>query len=210
MGFVMVQPPGDEPGAVIIEVCYAGPANAAERALAPVRKLGTPVADEVKAVDYIALQRSGDITDARAQGIYLKSGFIPDLRPDLVATILERFRPDPRRMTSIFFQVSGGAIARVAPQATAFAQRDVFANMLTASGWRMGDEPSEHIQATREYWSALEPFTHGFYVNDLEVETTTAAIQANYRQNHDRLVAVKNRYDPKNLFRLNANIKPTV
>jgi hypothetical protein len=82
--------------------------------------------------------------------------------------------------------------------------------MLTAASWRFGvDDPTDHIAATREYWTALEPFTHGFYVNDLELEATAAAIQANYRQNHERLVAVKNTYDPGNLFRLNANVKPT-
>jgi hypothetical protein len=112
-------------------------------------------------------------------------------------------------MTALFFQVGGGAIARVPPDATAFAQRDIFANMLTISGWRFGDDPTEHIQATRAYWSELEPHTNGFYVNDLVPDATVAAIQANYRQNHERLVAVKNQYDPTNLFRLNANVKPS-
>ena len=55
----------------------------------------------------------------------------------------------------------------------------------------------------------MERFTDGFYVNDLEIEAGAYAIQANYRQNHSRLVAIKNRYDPKNLFRLNANIEPS-
>ncbi|HSJ15638.1 MAG TPA: BBE domain-containing protein, partial [Longimicrobiales bacterium] len=96
------------------------------------------------------------------------------------------------------------------PEATAFVQRDAFANLLTAVGWRFGEDPAEHIAAARAYWSRLEPFTHGFYVNDLEPDHTAAAIQANYRQNHARLVAVKNRYDPTNLFRLNANVKPSV
>jgi FAD/FMN-containing dehydrogenase len=210
LGFDMAQPPGDAPGIVTIDVFYAGPESGAERALAPVRRLGTPMAGEIRAIDYVALQRSGDWDDPRALGVYLKGGFIPDLRPDLISAIVERFPADPRRLTSIFFQMGGGAIARVAPEATAFAQRDVYANLLTISGWRFGDEPAEHIQATREYWSALEPFTHGFYVNDLEIDTTASAIQANYRQNHERLVAVKNTYDPKNLFRLNANVKPTV
>jgi hypothetical protein len=127
-----------------------------------------------------------------------------------VTALVDGFPADPGRMTSVFFQMSGGAIARVAPDATAFPQRDVFANMLSMSAWPFGQDGSAHMQAIREYWSTLEPFTHGFYVNDLETEHTAAAIQANYRANHDRLVAVKNRYDPTNLFRMNANVKPTV
>jgi hypothetical protein len=82
--------------------------------------------------------------------------------------------------------------------------------MLATSAWPFGQDGAAHMQAIREYWSSLERFTHGFYVNDLELDHNAAAIQANYRANHDRLVAVKNQYDPTNLFRMNANVKPTV
>jgi FAD/FMN-containing dehydrogenase len=207
-GLSMVQPPGDEPGVIVMEVCFSGPHDEFERAVAPLRSLGTPLSDTLGPVDYDVLQRSGDMTDPRALGIYLKSGFIPALAGDLVSAILDGFPAHPTRSTMTFFQISGGAISRVAPDATAFSQRDVFANLLTASAWRFGDDPSAHMQATREYWNTLEPFTHGFYVNDLEPDHTVAAIQANYRHNHERLVAVKNRYDPTNLFRMNANVKP--
>ena len=211
LGLVIIQPPGGAPGFTAIEVCYIGPENATERVLAPIRKLGTPLTDQVAAMDYVALQRSGDMTDPRALGQYLKSGFIADVPAGLEDAIIEGFRGDPRRATQLFFQMSGGAISRVPSNATAFAQRDTFANMLAAVGWRHGiDDPAEHIAWVKQYWSSLERFTYGFYVNDLELDMTAAAIQANYRQNHDRLVAVKNKYDPKNLFRLNANVQPTV
>ena len=209
LGFAMMKPPGSEPGAVIVEACYSGAAGGFERALAPLRTLGTPLKDEVKPIDYVALQRSGDIKDPRAMGVYLKAGFIPSLGPELRAAMVEGFRPDPRRMTAVFYQQGGGAIARVAGDATAFPARDAFANLLTNAGWPMGEDAAPHIAAVRQYWSTLEPFTHGFYINDLEPDHTAAAIQANYRQNLQRLVAVKNRYDPTNLFRLNANVKPT-
>jgi FAD/FMN-containing dehydrogenase len=209
LGFAMAQPPGDRPGVVVVDVCYCGEDGAFESAMAPVRALGQPLNDSVKHIDYVALQRSGDVTDPRAQGIYLKSGFIPSLGAELISAMLDGFPPHPTRGTAIFFQLSGGAIARVPAHATAFPARDAFANLLTAAEWRFGEEPTEHMRAIREYWSTLERFAHGFYVNDLEPEHSAAAIQANYRSNHDRLVAVKNRYDPTNLFRLNANVKPT-
>ena len=69
---------------------------------------------------------------------------------------------------------------------------------------------SEHIAWIREFWPALEPFTRGFYTNDLVDDTGTEAINANFRDNFNQLVAVKNRYDPDNLFRLNANVAPSV
>jgi hypothetical protein len=210
LDFVMVQPPGDAPGAVLFSVCYSGPPGGFEKAMAPLRSLGTPVADEVKPVDYAVLQRSSDIDDPRSEALYLKGGFIMDLGPELVSAIVDGFRPDPRRATVFFFQPGGGAIRRVPASATAFAQRDVFANMLLINSWRFGEDGTDHIQAAREHWNELDRFTYGFYVNDLLPDATTAAIQANYRQNHARLVEVKNKYDPTNLFRMNANIRPSV
>ncbi len=210
LGWAMVLPPGGAPGMVGFSVCYSGPPSGADRALAPVRKLGTPLSDDIKALDYVAVQRSGDTDDPRAMGIYLKSGFVANIPVDLVSAIIDRFQGDPRRGTQIFSQMGGGAIARVAPNATAFAQRDILANVLCSVAWRFGDDPAEHIQWIKQYWAGIEKFTYGFYVNDLDYDATTASVKANYRSNHDRLVAVKNKYDPKNLFRLNANVKPTV
>src|SRR5690606_20401975 len=113
-------------------------------------------------------------------------------------------------MTMVLFQPGGGAIARVPPEATAFAQRDIFSNMLVLNGWRFGEDATDHMQAARDHWKELERFTYGFYVNDLLPDATTAAIQQNYRQNNERLVQVKNQYDPTNLFRMNTNIRPSV
>jgi FAD/FMN-containing dehydrogenase len=207
---VMTKPPGEAPGVILFAVCYSGPSSGADRALAPLRKLGTPIADQVGPMEYVAVQRSGDITDPRAEGQYLKSGFVTTMKPELISAIVERFEGHPQRSTTMLFAPCGGAIARVPASATAFAQREAQWNMLSLVGWKYGDDPSAHIQWIKQYWSGLEPFTHGFYVNDLEVDHNIASIKDNYRRNHDRLVAVKNKYDPKNLFRMNANVKPTV
>jgi FAD/FMN-containing dehydrogenase len=87
----------------------------------------------------------------------------------------------------------------------------VLANLLAMVGWQHGsDDGARHIEWARRFWRRIEPHTHGFYVNDLELDTSIQAIRENYRENHARLVAVKNRYDPTNLFRLNANVLPTV
>lgn len=206
----MSQPPGNEPGVIVVPVCYSGDPSGFERAIAPLRALGTPIADTIKAAPYTVVQKSGDWNDPRALGVYLKGGFIPRLGRDLVDAIVDGFPAHPSRATAIFFQMGGGAISRVAPEATAFSQRDIFANMLTTSAWPFGQDGSAHMSAIGDYWSRLEPFTHGFYVNDLEADHTAELIRANYRANHDRLVAVKNRYDPTNLFRMNANVQPTV
>ena len=210
LGFMIVLPPEGADGMVGFFACWSGPENEAERVLAPIRGIGTPLSDGIQAVDYVALQRSGDTDDPRARGSYLKSGFISDIPADLISAILEGFEGRPGRLTEVFFQQSGGAIGRVANDATAFSHRDVAGNLLAAVAWRQGDDPSEHIRWIKQYWTHLQPYTRGFYANDLEVDAGAAAINANYRENYARLVSLKNKYDPGNLFRLNANVQPTV
>jgi hypothetical protein len=206
---VMALPPGGAPGVVTLEVCYCGAHRDAERALAPIRKLGTPDSDTIAATDYVVLQRVNDVTDARSMGSYLKGGFISRMPGELVSALVDGFEGNPGRMTLVFFQHCGGASGRVADGATAFAHRYAVANMMTVAGWRHGvDDPAVHIEATRRYWKTLEPFTRGFYVNDMPREATAHDIDVNYRGNHDRLVAIKSKYDPTNLFRLNANVRP--
>lgn len=207
---VISQPPDGEPGAAGFLVCYSGPPSGADRALAPLRRLGTPIADTVEGVDYVELQRSGDSDDARAIAAYLKSGFVAAVPGALADAIVAGFEGHPERSTAVYFQQSGGAIGRVAPGATAFPQRDAIANMISTVGWAHGTDSSEHIAWCRQYWAELEPFTHGFYNNDGDPDATGQDFRDNYRQNLERLVTVKNTWDPQNLFRLNANVEPTV
>jgi FAD/FMN-containing dehydrogenase len=206
---IVVLPPGGAPGVAQLDVCYSGLAKDADRVLAPLRKIGTPISDGIKAMDYVDVQRSGDWADARMLGTYIKGGFISSMPETLIAALVEGLKGDPRRTTAIFFQHCGGACGRVPEEATAFAQRYAMANMMTMAGWRHGDDPTDHIEATRRYWSTLEKFTRGFYVNDMPREATAKDINANYRGNYKKLVAVKTKYDPSNLFRLNANVQPT-
>jgi FAD/FMN-containing dehydrogenase len=209
MDAALVAPPGGAPAAASLEVCYSGAAKDLERALAPLRKLGTPDSDTIKAQDYVAVQRANDSGDNRSLGTYLKGGFISKSSDQLLSTIVDGFQGDPTRVTALFFQHCGGAAGRPAEGATAFAQRDSMANMMTVAGWRLGAvDPAAHIQAVRTYWSTLEPFTRGFYVNDSAREVTSHDINANYRGNYGRLAKIKKAYDPTNLFRLNPNVQP--
>jgi hypothetical protein len=206
---IVVIPPGGAPGAAQFEVCYSGPAKDAERVLAPLRKIGTPMDDSIKAMDYVDLQRSGDVSDPRALATYLKGGFISAVPGELITALVDGLKGDPRRVTALFFQHCGGACSRVPEDATAFANRYALANMMIMSGWPSGATDSkDHIEATRRHWSALGKFTRGFYVNDMAREATASDINANYRGNYARLAALKTKYDPSNLFRLNANVQP--
>ena len=204
---LIAAPMGGKPGVFIIHVCYSGPAGDAERMLAPVRKLGTPLEDGIKAQDYVAIQRADDHTDPRNQGTYLTSGFIDGYSTDLVKAIADGFRADPARSTALFFQHSGGAIGRVAPDATAFPHRRSTHNMLAAVVWNLDTDRKPHVDWLKGYWSTLEKFTDGWYTNESGDESQQVR-DANYQGNLPRLRAIKKKYDPGNLFRLNANVQP--
>lgn len=204
----LVSPAGGADRIAVLDLCYSGPASGAEQALSAVRRVGTPLKDNLEAVTYVALQRSGDQSDPRSMGSYLKSGFINALPTGFIDTALAGFRGDPSRETVLFTQQSGGAINRVSPDATAFAHRDAQHNLLVGVGWKAGTDGRAHMDWARQYWASLEPFTAGWYTNEVNDESR-AVIDANYRQNITRLVAVKDRYDPTNLFRRNANVRPS-
>ena len=207
---IMSTPPAaaGRPGVFVFDVCYSGPAGGAERALAPLRALGKPIADKIGPVDYVKLQRSGDRTDPRNEGSYLKSGFIDDFPAPLVAAIVDGYRTDPLRSTTVFFQHSGGAIGRVAADATAFPHRRSRLNMFAVTSWDLVHDGAPHSAYAKELWSKLQPYTDGYYTNEVANEPQKQ-VDENYQGNIGRLVELKNKYDPTNLFRLNANVKPT-
>ena len=204
------QPAGGGRPRFIWFVNYSGPAERLESVLAPVRRLGTPIADRVQPMNYSAAQRGTDTTDPRVTVTYLKGGFVPSVPAGLVDAVADHFRGDPRRQGGIFFENAGGAIARVPAGATAFVHRDIHSNMFASVAWTYGEDGSEHIEWLKQYWAGIEPFTKGFYVNNMPSDATPSSILASYRSNEERLVAIKNMYDPKNLFRLNPNVRPTV
>jgi hypothetical protein len=209
MDFVVNSDIGSEDGVCVLHACYSGPENQAEKMLAPIYKAGTPVHDGIKAVDYVAIQSSWDDTDPRNTGSYLKSGFINEISDKLVSTISQNFKTFNDRGTTMFFQHSGGAIGRVPANATAFAHRKSVANMFAVVEWPLAESRDSHVRYIKEYWKDFESFTDGWYTNEV-ADHADKTVNKNYQGNFQRLQEVKNRYDPTNLFRLNANVKPTV
>jgi FAD/FMN-containing dehydrogenase len=188
-------------------VCYSGPAKEADRLLSKLRSAGKPVVDTVQAIDYVALQRSGDMDEKRAVGSYTKTGFVKKPSPKLIDAILAGLESHPKRSTTMAFQHCGGAASRIPAEATAFPHRDIHATALLTSDWPADEDPDKHVTWLRQYWKTVEPYTDGFYTNDV-VDETQKQVDENYLHNYPRLVALKTRYDPLNLFRLNANIQP--
>lgn len=190
-----------------LHFCWSGPEADAERVLAPFRAIGAPIMDTIKAWDYVELQRSGDNTEPRNDPTYMKAGFINDVPDALIDAIANGLEPQDRRMVFLYCQQSGGAIGRIPTEATAFAHRRSIANMFLIVQWPNGDEAGPHVDYIRRYWQTLEPHTDGYYTVDTSDESR-AMRHANYQANFPRLMDLKKKYDPSNLFRLNANINP--
>jgi len=203
---MMMSPMEGTDGLAGVHVCWSGAESKAEKVLAPFYALGTPAVDAVKSRDYVEIQQSWDNTDPRTNAEYLKSGFINDMPDSLLDKIHEGLEPMDRRSVTLYFQHSGGAIGRVPAADTAFAQRNSKANMILIVGWPNEDAAEPHVNYTRRYWDTLAPSTDGYYTVDTADESEKVR-HGNYQGNFARLQKVKKKYDPTNLFRLNANIK---
>ena len=204
----MIMQPLGAPGAMAgFEICYSGPEKDAEKLLQPYMSIAEPVMNTVKATDYVEAQRAWDNTDPRNDAEYFKSGFINDFPDDLLDNILDGFDPKERRGVMLYMQQSGGAIGRVPVEATAFAHRKSIANMFVSVTWPKEDDPTDNVRYIREYWGKLETATDGYYTVDSADESREIR-HGNYQGNFPRLLEIKKKYDPTNLFRLNANINP--
>ncbi len=112
-------------------------------------------------------------------------------------------------LTAILMVQLGGAISRVDEHATAAGNRNAEFILNMQASWQPRDEPSRHIQWTREFSSAMRSFsTGGTYVNMMSPDENEDRVAAAYGANYDRLLTLKSKYDPTNLFRVNHNIKP--
>ncbi|HEY5864501.1 MAG TPA: FAD-binding oxidoreductase [Candidatus Tectomicrobia bacterium] len=196
---------------VAIVVGYIGPIAEGERLVAPVRKFGSPIADTIGPMSYVQLNTMFDAAFPYG-GVqrYWKSSFLKHLGDDVLDILVTRAATMPSPMSMVGFFHVHGAASRVHANETAFGLRDDQWDYDIISQWLNPEESAHHMQWTREFWTAVEPFATGeVYVNHLDAEEATR-IRAAYSDNYERLVALKNKYDPTNLFRLNQNIKPTV
>jgi FAD/FMN-containing dehydrogenase len=188
--------------------CSAAPADA-ERVVAPLRKLGKPLKGELAPAPYAKLQGSADLRGISPLGAYGKGGLVYGITPTLIDTMVGFTESAPSDGALLWLQHQGGAIARVRPKDTAYFNRGASHNVGVFTSWKMpaGDTGSE-IDWVRRAWAQIEPQTRGQYVNLAASDDREARVHAAYGDNYPRLAALKKRYDPANLFRLNANIKP--
>ena len=192
---------------VAIGVCYSGPLTEGERFIARVRRFGPPLEDQIRPMAYTALQSLMDTAYPTRNQYYQKDHLLQEISDEAIDIMVEHFA----RVSSPclpFFQQSGGAMRR---GHTAYAHRNAGYNLVLSAQWLDPGESERHVRWIRELWQALRPYaTGGVYVNHMGARTKTGQTRcAAYGTNYPRLAALKQKYDPTNLFRHNQNIKPT-
>jgi len=194
----------------LISGCFFGSGDAADALLQPLREFGKPLVQSIAPINYLDLQSRNDDNNPHGRKYYSKSGFFNDIGSRLIDALVEGFGRAAAPQTGVLVSPFGGAVGRVGSGDTAFYHRDAQFNIEVALSWEDGDRSAEYVEWGRDFWRGVAPFaSSGFYVNT-EMDPSERRLRENYGANYDRLVALKNRYDPANLFRLNANIKPTV
>ena len=195
---------------VTLVVCYCGPVDAGERVLQPLRSFRSPVEDTIQPMPYRELQAVSDPGYPFGQLHYWKSGFLRHLTDEAVQTMIRFVEQMPSPATGVGLQQMHGVASRTLPSATAFPHRAEQFDFLILSQWSDPTDSGPNIEWTRAFFAAMQPHLEdAVYVNNLGNEGEER-IRAAYGPNYDRLAALKAKYDPSNLFRMNPNVQPSL
>lgn len=186
---------------------YAGEHEEGERAFAPLREFGEPIADFSGPMEYTDLQSMLDEDYPEGMNYYWKSLYLYELSEDVIDQLVAAGERAPSPLSTVDVWPLGGAISRVDSDETAFGYRDAPFMLGIEANWEDPDESAENITWARELYQEMQEFsTDGLYVNFPGFGEDPA--QAAYGESYDRLITVKTKYDPTNLFRSNQNVVP--
>jgi len=197
---------------VAVVLCHSGAIEDGERLVQPFRELGTPIIDAVRPMAYAELQTMFDATNPPGAWYY-KTGYLDGAAMEgdrFVETLLQHCDfPSPSPLSRVYIEHLGGAMGRVAPDATAFVHRKAPFDLIVIAGGFEASATEANIGWARDTSAAMRPFMSGAaYVNYLGADAGADAVKAAYGPAYDRLVKLKDTYDPENVFRLNQNIRP--
>ncbi|HUF83873.1 MAG TPA: FAD-binding protein, partial [Acidimicrobiia bacterium] len=188
---------------------WAGDPAEGQSALAPLRAIGTPLVDAVRPTPYLGVQSMLDASAPHGRHYYWKAHRIPTLSDEVIGLMVDRMRDTTSPFAQINGWAVGGAVSRVAADATAVGDRDEGFEVNITVGWPPPDLDADvHKAWVRDGWDALAPHASGVYANFLSDEGA-GGVEAAYGDRLARLTAIKDAVDPTNFFHLNANIAPT-
>src|SRR5215207_1200601 len=192
---------------------WVGSTDEAQQLMPRMANLGAPLDKRVEELTYLRLQTIDD--EWHRPGMrrrYFKGHYLPELSDEAIDAFLSRGAADPgvdpARLPYGSFQGYGGAIAARSDDDSAFSHRNALVEFVASTAWTDPAEDDQRVMAARRYGAALEPFASGVYVNTLSDEGEAGVRRAYPGDKLARLVALKRRYDPGNVFHLNQNIRP--
>jgi FAD/FMN-containing dehydrogenase len=193
-----------------VTILHAGSLEGAERHLNAFKAVAAPAAHELKTMSYLDLQSEDDVRFGPGQNAYLKAGFMREMTEQSINAMLASMEEATLPVAqAIAFPQFGGAISRIDARATAFAHRDAASAVIIPLIWQDPSLSDALLSWGRAAWKRIEPSTRGTYVNFLVADDPQGRIRESYGINFERMIELKNKYDPTNLFRLNANVEPT-
>lgn len=195
---------------VVPATVYAGPIEEGERLMQPLRELATPLLDLSGPMPYTALQAAFDPFFPEGRRYYWKSTYVDDLSDAAIEAMVAAATARPSHHTGCALWHLGGAVARVGATETAYGRRDAPYLFSAEASWDDSEGDEANIAWARESLAALQGFSKGgSYLNFPGFgEEKEAMLRASYGENYDRLVELKTKYDPGNLFHMNLNIAP--
>ncbi|WP_369249778.1 FAD-binding oxidoreductase [Streptomyces sp. R41] len=194
--------------AVGLGYVHADPSAGAEEAVAPLAGLGRkPLLNHVGAMPYLAVQRMLDDNTVAGRRLYARSFHMDELHPEALDILGDGYASNPSPLSLVGGGLMGGVMAQLPPDATAFPHRDGYL-VSVLSQWEDESEDQQNIDWTQNVYERILPYTTGgVYVNHLGDDGPERVADA-YGVNYPRLRALKTKYDPENLFRVNHNILP--
>jgi FAD/FMN-containing dehydrogenase len=204
---ILTGPDGHKVCAIVCT--YAGPIEEGLRAVRPIKEFGSPVVDIVGPMPYLGQQSLLEQSMPPNMRNYWKAEFIDRLTDGFIDTWVDAYSGAASPMSfQLLFPIHGAA-AKVAPDATAFPCRGGLHVGIYAL-WKPGESDEPNVTWVRDTWKRIQPFAAGgLYVNEIGEDDGRDRVKQAYGVNYARLAAIKKKYDPTNLFRLNANIEPT-
>lgn len=203
---LMTMPDGHR--VIAIMACYIGSLEDGEKVAAPLRSFGPPMADMLQPMPYVKAQSLVDAAFPEGRFNYWKSSLLNEITSEVVEAVVEGFRRVTSPHSSILLEHIAGAMNRVPTEASAFGTRNAAYDCVIMPMWTNAADSESHVRWADEIWRGIQmASTGGVYVNYLGTEGPDR-VRAAYGANHERLLALKRKYDPMNLFSCNQNIDP--
>jgi FAD/FMN-containing dehydrogenase len=188
-------------------ICHCGNAASAAKDVAAIRKFGKVAHDTVAEKPWVVVQSEHDGESPHGNGYYMSGGRITKLIPAMLDHAVESIKLPGAELGKVSLTQHGGAGARRSVTSTAYAQREASHNFVVRASWADPKQAAMRTAWQKQTWKAFEPYSVGIYAN-LNAADGDVKARSAYGDNLERLVEVKTRYDPKNLFHLNPNITP--